>query len=112
MRRFLMRRMRDLTAVHYVAITVPGLVAVFGIQHLIRHRSASHADVATVKTSQYKQDSKGSRKVASSAGDKDRDRLARGSTVQSDQEESTVASSHGAHVANAAHDDKAAIVEN
>jgi hypothetical protein len=50
-----MRRTRELSAGHYVAITISGLGAAFGIYTLVSHRHrASEPTVAVIKPSQFK----------------------------------------------------------
>ena len=68
-----MRRMRELTYGHYVAIALPVLGAAFGIHYLIKHpHRPTGSETAALKPSQYKAE-KGSRKPASARGDKNRD---------------------------------------
>lgn len=65
-----MRRMRDYSIGHYVAVAVPVLAAILGINHWVRHRHAgsSGKEVAAIKPSQFKQDdAKASRGVASNS---------------------------------------------
>lgn len=66
-----MRRMRDFSFGHYVAVGVPVLAVALGINHLVRHHSAgtSGKEVATaMKPSEYKQEStKSTRKIASAS---------------------------------------------
>lgn len=79
-----MRRMRDFSIGHYVAVAIPVLGAAFGIHYLVRHKGGARNESAQVaKPSQLKADA--SRKVASLMGEKDGDKLSRSYGAESSQ---------------------------
>jgi len=98
-----MRRMRALSIGHYVAAALPILAAAYGVNHWIGHMHLGASDAQTaaaMKPSQFKaDDERGTRKIASAAGDRDGSRVsshsrARGEeyAAQEDSQESDEAS--------------------